>query len=75
MRDRTFIILVAAALACLGASMVWRPGRYYVPPGRKEPDGSAEPPKSFRIAVRAVGIASMLFGAGLLVLVFWRIKA
>lgn len=75
MSDRTFIILVALAMASLGASVMWRPERYYVAPGRKEPDESVEPPKRFKIAVRCVGAAAMIFGVGMMALVFFKIRS
>ena len=72
MTDRTVIILAALAAACVGASMVWHPERYYVAPGRKTPDQSVEPPKGFRIILRIVGGLCMVSGAGLLGLLFFR---
>ena len=50
------------------------PGRYYVAPGRRSPDESVEPPRSFKIAVRAVGAVCMTVGAGLMAPVFLKIK-
>ena len=72
MTDRTVVILAALAIASVGASMMWRPGRYYVAPGRRMPNENIEPPRSFKIAVRAVGAVCMIVGAGLMALVFLR---
>ncbi len=75
MTDRTIVILAALGMASVGASMVWRPGRYYVVPGRETPDETIEPPRKFKTAVRTVGAVCMVVGAGLMALVFLKIRS